>query len=366
MIGYADRERPALDARIGGPESIAFDASGRLYFSDWGEVRAIDASGVLKLVLPMQADSVISSIAFDASGNLYVAYPQDHRVRKVTSKGVVTIFAGNGRQDTSGDGGPATAASLNHPLALAFDRSGYLYIAESFDVRKVSPSGIITRVAGGGERFEENAPATSARMNPFGMTVEPSGAVLIADESRVRRVTTDGRINTVAGTLGDTEETRSPFGLITGLAVDPVGNILVSHQNGRLDRIGPTGAIATVAGGGANVYAHAVPATEAEVSPAGIPVDDAGSVLLLDYGAVRKVTRDGNIRFVALTWFYSLGADLPPKCLWRFLTPDLFFGQGVTADPAGHLWVSDTSAGAIIRIAQLPATPPPGRRVGRR
>lgn len=148
-----------------------------------------------------------NGLAFDAVGNLYIADTANHRVRKVTPAGVITTVAGNGISGLNGDGGPATQASLHSPYALVFDSAGNLYIADTSNhkIRKVAPDGIITTFAGNGQDGfgGDGGKATDARLNlPVGLAVDAGGNLLIADSAnnRVRKVNaSDGTIVTVAG-----------------------------------------------------------------------------------------------------------------------------------------------------------------------
>ena len=125
-------------------------------------------------------------MALDASGNLYIADLDNNRIRKVSPSGIITTVAGNGTEGYSGDNGPATSAELYAPYGVALDASGNLYIADEVNnrIRKVSPSGIITTVAGNGtEGYSgDNGPATSAELDgPIGVALDASGNLYIAD-----------------------------------------------------------------------------------------------------------------------------------------------------------------------------------------
>jgi hypothetical protein len=131
----------------------------------------------------------------DTAGNLFIADRNNHRVRKVTPGGVISTVAGNETRGFSGDGGPATSAQLNHPTGVAVDTAGYLFIAELSNarIRKVTPGGVISTVAGS-ETYGfsgDGGPATSAQLNaPIGVAVDTAGNLFIADRNnhRVRKV----------------------------------------------------------------------------------------------------------------------------------------------------------------------------------
>jgi trimeric autotransporter adhesin len=145
-------------------------------------------------------------LAFDSSGNLYIADSSNNRVRKVTTGGTISTVAGTGAAGFSGDGGAATAAKLDIPAGIAFDASGNMYIAEQNNdiVRKVTSGGTISTFAGttvAGYSGDGGA-ATSAKLTgPYGVVVDSAGVVYIADTGNnvIRKVTTGGTISTVAG-----------------------------------------------------------------------------------------------------------------------------------------------------------------------
>jgi PIN domain nuclease of toxin-antitoxin system len=138
-------------------------------------------------------------LAVDGSGNLFIADAGNHRVRKVSRSGVISTVAGTGTRGFSGDGGPAVDARLFLPFGLAVDGSGNLFIADRGNerVRKVSPSGVISTVAGTDARgfSGDGGPAVQAALsNPFGLAVDGSGNPFIAESGndRVRKVTASG------------------------------------------------------------------------------------------------------------------------------------------------------------------------------
>ena len=142
----------------------------------------------------------------DAAGNLYIADTWNHRIRKVDTKGVITTLAGTGRRGDGGDGGPASAASLAYPTGVAADVAGNLYIADSWNhrVRKVDADGVITTFAGTGRRGDSGDGGLASRAGlayPSAVAVDPAGSLYIADtwNHRVRKVGADGVITTLAG-----------------------------------------------------------------------------------------------------------------------------------------------------------------------
>ena len=141
----------------------------------------------------------------DGKGNIYISTRYDHRVRKVSPAGTITTIAGTGKFGFSGDGGPAISARLNSPNGVAVDRKGNVYIADGVNhrVRRVSPGGKITTFAGTGKLGSsgDNGPATRARLShPFDVATDSQGNVYIAEGCCVRKVSLSGTITTIAGT----------------------------------------------------------------------------------------------------------------------------------------------------------------------
>jgi sugar lactone lactonase YvrE len=225
--GYLGDGGAATAAWIKWPIGIAVDASGNIYFSDYGNnvIRKINTSGTISTIAGIGGSIPLYSgdggpataanlgnawgVAVDATGNVYIADALNHRIRKVVvGTGIITTVAGIGLATFSGDGGPATAARLNEPTGVAFDGAGNMYIADNANnrVRKVNTSGIITTIAGIGLPYGytgDGGPATIAKLYyPKGIAVDNPGNVYICDWNNncVRKINTSGIITTVTGT----------------------------------------------------------------------------------------------------------------------------------------------------------------------
>ncbi|MEU6475374.1 SMP-30/gluconolactonase/LRE family protein [Streptomyces sp. NPDC047017] len=235
--GFEGDEGPAVSARLNYPYGIAVDGTGTLYFSDHGNhrIRKITAEGTITTIAGTgtagyKGDNVPATstqlnwprgVAVDGAGTVYIADSSNHRVRKVAADGTISTVAGTGRAGFGGDGGLAASAQLNNPFGLAVDGAGVLYVAEynGHRIRRITADGKITTVAGTGVAGTkgDGGLATSAQLNrPQALAVDGTGGLYIADSDnhRVRKVAADGTISTVAGTGtagfgGDDEQAAS-------------------------------------------------------------------------------------------------------------------------------------------------------------
>ena len=440
----------SINKAIGNASSLATDDAGNLYFVSFNCVFRLDRSGVITRVAGISPrgysgdggpaiDAQLSrpgGIVLDGAGNLFIADIDNHRIRKVSADGIITTLAGNGVPGFSGDGGSAIDAQLYLPAALATDGKGNLFIldwgnsyAPANDagllagnrVRRVSPDGIITTVAGNGvPGFSgDGGPATGAQLSrPGGIAADSAGNLFIADtyNQRIRKVSSDGIISTVVdsrasnpdclaslapllvpgfsfGYCGPTEATLdregnlffyetgfddfldavtylprlrklSPDGIITTvagndkqgysgdggpassatgvtgpLAADGAGNLFIA-SSGHIRKISPDGIIVSVAGNGKYFPEpiDGILATSAHLnSPTEVAVDGAGSVFIKEVTGIRKVSTSGIITTVvsADPCVYSLSAITTGAAQ----TPCI--GAGMAGDGAGNLFFQD-------------------------
>lgn len=255
------------------------------------------------------------SLAYDSAGDLFVADSARNQVIELTAGGVVTVVAGNGTQGFSGDGGPATSAELNSPTSVAIASDGTLYIADTGNQRiRVLHTGTITTFAGNGARGfgGDGGAATAAELNrPLALALDSSGALLICDQGnqRVRRISS-GQITTIAGdgTQGFAGDggvaTQAELSEPSGLAASSDGRIFIADTaNQRVRVVSATGIISTYAGTGvAGAAGDGGPATAAQLSrPIGLVLDAASELLIADENnhRLRKVAGDGTIATIA-------------------------------------------------------------------
>lgn len=257
-------------ARASRPFGLAVDKKGNIYFADHdaAQVRKISPDGTTTVVAgsgiiggysgdqrPALTASLVAieDVAVDRWGNVFFTQGFANRVCKVDPRGTLTTVAGTGIPGFSGDNGPATNAQLNFPYSLATDRHGNLFIVDQFNyrIRKVSPTGTITTVAGNGITgglSADGVPAASVWINPLAVYVDPSDTVYYADYSTIRKFRVGGNITTLGGNRlsgfsGDGGlAIQAQLGQIGGIFVDVLGNILVADStNNRIRKVNGAG-----------------------------------------------------------------------------------------------------------------------------
>ena len=293
----------------------------------------------------------------DLAGNVYIADWGNNRIRKVTPAGIMTTIAGTGTAGHTGDGLPATAATLNQPNGMGIDLAGNLYVAEqgNNDVRKITTSGIITTVAGtGGPGYSgDGAIATNATMRTTsGVAIDPSGVLYIADwgNNVIRKVDASGIITTIAGNGtggygGDGGPATAAICKLNhpySVSLDLLNNLYISDENNQRLRVInlTTGIISLVAGtGGTGSTGDGGQATAATFNlPDGI-VATAGDLYIADANnnKIRKVhLATGIITTIAGTGTAGSTGDGFPATAALLHTP-----SGVELDAAGNVYISD-------------------------
>ena len=287
-----------------------------------------------------------------AAGLIFIADSQNNRIRVVdAAAGIITTYAGNGTQGSSGDGGPATSAELHTPFGVAVDGAGDLFIADTQNnrIREVNATTrIITTVAGTGapSYSGDGGPATSAGLNnPTGVAVDSAGDIFIADQrnNRIRKVTA-GVITTFAGNgnVGNGGDggpaTSAQLYYPTGVTLDPSGNLYIADSDNQKVREVSGGTISTIIGTGSVGYSCGTGTSVGLHNPTGVTFY-AGAVIVADYG-------NQCVRVVASGFDYanigngtaSYGGDGQP---YNNPGVELNYPTGVSTDPQGDLYIAD-------------------------
>lgn len=287
-------------ARFYVPGGMTSDAEGNFYVADQGgrTVRKVTPAGVVTTIASGLGQP--GDVAIGPDGNLYVADGGANKILRIAADGTVTTYAGTGAGGA--DDGDRSTATFVYPFALAFDRAGNLYIADSLNqrIRKITPAGMVSTLAGTGIQGDVDGPGASATFRyPQGIAVDNEGFVYVADASnrKIRRIAPDGTVSTFAGSglSGEddgpaaTARFREPFGLAFGRD----GALYAAdYGNSKLRRISRDGIVTTIAGTDTRGATDG-PATTATLSgPVGVAFDGAGNLFFsMEAGYIRKLGR---------------------------------------------------------------------------
>jgi len=267
-----------------------------------------------------------SRVCCDTAGNIYITDSGNHCIRKVGTTGIITTVAGTGVSGFSGDGGNATVAQLNDPQGVCIDTSGALYIVDGMTrIRKVDKNGIISTYAGNGTTgfSGDGGLAISAQFNGAnGIAIDVSGNIYVTDyyNNRIRKITPSGIISTIAGTgtsgyTGDGGPANSAqIAWLAGITVDNVGNVYITdNANNVVRKINTSGIITTVAGNGTGGFSgDNGPAISAQLSnPYSLAIDASYNLFISDYGnnRIRVVNTNSVISTIAGNGTSSFGGD---------------------------------------------------------
>lgn len=307
-----------------------------------------------------------NQLTVDAVGNVYIAETRNHVVRKISTSGIITVVAGNNTAGYAGDGGPATAASLDRPSAVCYDISNEkLYISELGNncVRVVDPAGNIATYAGntvsgyGGD----GGPATSAALfGPYSIVTDKTGNLYIADaeNQRVRKVDMSGNISTVAGKgvvgySGDGgQATNAELKFPIDVALDKSGNLYIADINSNVIRkVDGAGVISTIAGKGVAGYTgDGKAATSATLrDPYAVCVDTSGNIFITDNSnqVIRMVDHvTGIITTIAGDGVAGYSGDGGPAT-----AAEMQNTGGIKADTAGNIFIADYGNNVIRKVS---------------
>ncbi len=380
--GYSGDGGPATKAEMNNPVGVAVDSSGNVYIADFNNarIRKIETNGTIITVAGngtggFSGDGGAATaaelngpqgVAVDFAHNIYIADAYNYRIRKVSaSNGVISTVAGDGTAGYSGDGGPATKATISYSQGISSDSTGKLFLADTNNcvIREVTTSGIISTVAGDHAcGFSgDGGTATSAELYyPYGVAVDSSSHLYIADyySLRIRKSTVGSTINTVAGNgtlfyLGDGNPAEgATLNRPLSATSDKSGNIYITDQSSCVVRkVSTTGIINTVAGtpGACGFSGDGSAATSAKLNaPVKAVVDLSGNLYIADRNncRIRKVASSGIISTFAGSGLCAFGGDNGHATGAQLSYPD-----GLSVDTSGNVFIADTYNQRVRKIA---------------
>jgi sugar lactone lactonase YvrE len=292
-------------------------------------------------------------VTTDAAGNVYVADNGNNRIRKITPEGVTSTLAGNGMasyKDTI-----ASEARFRDPLGVVADPDGNVFVSDVNNkrIRKISRDGIVSTVAGDGTTAFKDATGIAAEFyTPIGIARDLSGNLYIADANnrRIRKIAPDGAVTTLAGdgnvNFKDGIGAAAEFKFPTGVAADAAGNVYVADSyDNRIRKISPAGVVSTLAGDGHSGFTDAAGALAEFNTPGGVAVDASGNVYVADtYNqAIRRISPAGIVR--TLAGGGTIGFKDGKAGVAEFNEP-----IGVAVDASGNIYVTDNGDHRIRKL----------------
>jgi NHL repeat len=298
-----------------------------------------------------------TGVASDSLGNLYVAEQSNNAIRKITPTGLVTTFAGSGVAGSSD--GLGQAATFNAPVRLALDSANNVYVADrgNFLVRKITPAGLVSTLAGSGVQGSTDGLGALATFNgPSALVVDSGGNIFVTDSEnvgnpKIRRITPAGLVSTFAGSgtngFVDGQGLAASFKGASEMVIDSTGNIyLADGGNNAIRKITPTGLVSTFAGSGSFSHINGTGIAATFGLPQGLAIDTANNLYVGDRanGLIRKVTPSAVVTDFAGKLFNN-----------GFVDGGLGVAQfndiiGLGIDPFGNLFVADSSNNAIRKV----------------
>jgi len=298
-------------AKFSRPYGLAIDHAGNIYVADSGNriIRRINSTGNVRTLAGSPAGgyadgtgtaagfSFPGGVTVDVVGNIYVADTYNNRIRKITPTGVVTTVAGSG--STNIIDGHGLAAAFAYPLSLATDTAGNIYIADRNSIRKMTPNADVITLAGNlGLGSADGTGTAAAFSTPGGLALDAAGNIYVADRDnhKIRKVTPSGVVTTFAGTgsagASDGPSIAATFNSPKAIAIDVAGNFYIADAgNHKIRKISPDGIVSTLAGSGSPGNSDGISTAAYFNDPSGLVIDEMGNLYVADSGnyIIRKI-----------------------------------------------------------------------------
>jgi len=297
-----------------------------------------------------------TGLVSDTSGNIFVADTYNHQIRQITSSGVVTTFAGS---TTSGNAdGTGAAATFTYPHGIAIDSSGNFYVSANAAIRKITSAGVVTIFAGSSSGVSGNTDGTgtSARfMTPIGIAIDSSDNLYVADagNNNIRKITSLGVVTTLAGPIsgfasGSTNGTGSgaSFSAPNFLAFDSSGNLYVTDMsNNMIRKVTSAGVVTTFAGSTTSGSADGTGTSATFYFPSGVVIDSSDNLYVAEQGnnLIRKITSAGVVTTI-------IGTTTSGSANGVGTAATLYGPQGIAKDSSGNLYIADYSNNLIRKV----------------
>jgi len=358
-VGFKDGS--GRSAQFNFPSDVALDTEGNVYVADWGNhrIRKITPEGLVSTLagstegfrdgLGRSAQfNIPADVALDAAGNVYVADQQNHLIRKITPEGLVSTLAGSTEGFRDGAG---RSAEFNRPSGVVLDAEGNVYVADYFNnrIRKITPEGLVSTLAGSTEGFRDGAGRSAQFHYPYDVAVDAAGNVYVADQQNhlIRKITPEGLVSTLAGsTVGfrDGSGRSAQFNFPSGVSLDTEGNVYVAdYGNHRIRKITPEGLVSTLAGSTVGFRDGSGRSAQFD-RPSGGVLDAGGNVYVADEfnNLIRKITPEGLVStFAGSIWGFRDGSGTSAE----FNRP-----TGVALDAADNVYIANSYNHRIRKI----------------